>query len=148
MLIKPILLTSALAFGLGQLTGAPPMKMGLWDETVVTDMSGANVPAFLAHHTTKLRVCVTPDSWAKGLAASNKNCERKNESLTGGHYSADLSCPRQTGHIDMNFSGEDTAHGTVQITMQGGMTVNSVTDMHFVSADCGSVTPDKPQMVH
>jgi hypothetical protein len=150
MLVKSLLLSAALFTGLAPL-GPPPIKMGLWEQTTTMDMSGPNMPAGMGHQVMKMRNCLTTESWMKALQnRSNTTCERKNESMSGGHYSLDLVCKSMNGHIDMNFTTPESGSGSVNMQTTDpkmSMTVKSTTDMHFVSASCGSVTPDKPEIV-
>jgi hypothetical protein len=139
-----------------QLPTTPPMKLGLWESssTITMQMPGMQMPA-MPPRSVKVRVCLTAETWAKALSNNNgrmNNCTRTHESYSAGHYSVDVSCPEMngTGHFEMAFSGQDSSHGTMHMDMspQGRhMIADSVVDSHFVSSDCGSVTPDHPQMV-
>ena len=136
--------------------------MGLWETSVSTKMTGMDMPPALAKmaglggQETKVQACITPESWHKIVSDSRqqKDCTRTNEQYTGHTYSFDLSCKsgRQTGHAEHTFDSPESGHATSTIVMeQGGgrpqMHIDSTSQSHFVSADCGGVTPDKPKIL-
>ncbi len=144
-----------------QLPSTPPIRMGLWETAVSTKMTGMDMPPALAKmaglggQEIRVQACVTPESWQKVVdTRQGKDCTRTNEHYTGNTYSFDLSCRsgRMTGHSESVFEGQDAGHSTVSMVMdQGGgrpqMHVDSTSQSHFVSADCGGVTPDKPKII-
>jgi len=157
--MKTILVAGAALLIAAFFQGPPataPMKLGLWETTSSTKMSGAQMPQGMTipNQTTKVRSCLTQESWAKNLGASQRaqNCTRSNEVYTPTRYSFDISCPANgaTGHFDMMFDSKESGHATMHMNVDRGghaMTMDSTIDSHFVSADCGSVTPDKPEIV-
>jgi hypothetical protein len=158
--MKAILLPAAamLHVTLFQLPATPPIKMGLWESNVTSTMKMPGMPSMPGMgrpQTSKVHSCMTPETYAKNLARSQnqrKDCTRNNESWTPGKYTADISCPSSDtkGHIEMEFTSMEAAHGTMHIDMTHGgqsMIMDMEMNMHFISADCGSVTPDKPEII-
>jgi Protein of unknown function (DUF3617) len=140
-----------------QMPATPPMRMGLWETTSNFTMTGVQMPPGMAtgNQTVKARQCFTPETWAKALGASQRqqSCTRSNEVYGANHYSFDVSCPNSgtTGHFDMTFESKESGHATLHMDMNNNghaMSMNSTIESHFVSADCGNVSPDRPQMVH
>ena len=132
--------------------------MGLWETTVVTKMTGVDMPAGMpgmGARTTTVRACVTPETWQKAMGSSheNKNCVRSNEVLTTHGYSADITCtqPKATGHVQMTFDSPEKSHGASSMVMTASpgrtMQIDSTNDARFLGAACGDVTPDKPKVV-
>jgi len=139
-----------------QMPTTPPMRMGLWEMETTTTMNmpnmPANMPPGMGTHTTRVTSCLTPESWAKSLAASQQqrsDCVRSNETWSSKGYSFDIACSKgkMTGHFDFVFDGKEAGHGTTHMTMEsprGTATMDATTTSKFVSSDCGAVTPDKP----
>jgi hypothetical protein len=141
--------------GFFQLPATSPMRLGLWEitTTVTIQMPGMQMPA-QPPRSFKVRSCVTAETWAKAFGSSQRvaDCTRSHESFTPGHYSYDMSCPslNAMAHGDMDFSGEGTGHGTMHMDMNAAghhMISDTVLDSHFISADCGSVAPGKPEFL-
>jgi hypothetical protein len=133
--------------GFFQLPTTPPMKLGLWEtnSTTMMQMPGMNMPP-RPPRTSKVKSCVTADSWAKNIGqAQGQDCTKTNESFSGTTYSADVSCKSGAkGHVSMTFDTPETGHGTMHVDINAGghpasmeMTMSS----HFISADCGDVKP-------
>jgi Protein of unknown function (DUF3617) len=141
-----------------QMPATPPVKMGLWEGSVAMKMSGADLPAGMAgigNRTTVVRSCYTPESYAKAMANSQqqKDCVRSNEVWGAKSWSFDMSCRsgQTKGHFEMNFDSTEAAHGSMHMTMNPGsghpMEMDTTMTMHYLGADCGNVSPDKPQIV-
>jgi Protein of unknown function (DUF3617) len=138
-----------------QMPSTPPMKMGLWSTTSTTTMSmpGMQMPQGAGNRTTKVRSCMTPESYAKDVAemqSQQRDCTRSNESWTGNGFSFDISCPKTnaTGHFKMTWSN-DSGHGTLHLEMSPGgrsMVMDTTLESHYVGADCGSVKPGSPEV--
>jgi hypothetical protein len=155
-MVRMPLLAGLLFVGFFQTPTAPPMKMGLWEQTTVVNMkmTGANVPPGMpTNQTMKSRACYTPETWTKILASSpNKSCTFSNQSIAGGHLSMDISCASlaMKMHIDGVFSTPEAGHGTVHMEMnnaQMNMVSESTYETHFLSSDCGAVAPGKTEIV-
>ena len=154
------LFLSSAAFA--QLPSSPPIRLGLWESTVNTKVTGIDMPPALAKmagldsRDSRVQVCITPETWQKAVANSRdqKDCVRSNEHYTGHTYSFDLSCRsgRQTGHSESVFDSDESGHSTTTLVMDQGngraqMHVDATSQSHFVSSDCGGVTPDKPKLI-
>ena len=145
-----------LSAALLQMPAKPPMKMGLWESTTTMTMKMPDMPNMPGGvpRTTKVRSCMTPENYAKNFYNSQqqKDCTRTNETWSGGKYTVDISCPAMNskGHLEMNVSSMESGHGTMHMDMSPGgrsMSMDMTIDTHFVSADCGSVSPDKPEII-
>jgi hypothetical protein len=150
---------SALVGGtlLFQMPATPPMKMGLWESVSTTKMSGMDMPQGMSmpNMTVKVRACMTPESYAKNLTASQRqtDCVRSHEVWTAKSFSLDISCKSgsATGHYEVTFDSPGSSHTVSHMTMNSGghpMQMDMTSESHFVSSDCGAVTPDKPQITH
>ena len=139
--------TTLLGAFLFQMPSTPPMKMGLWETTSSTKMTGIDLPPGvnapgLAGRTMTIRSCMTPETYQKNLMAGqrSRDCTVTNEKWTEKSYSADVSCSSGAtkGHIDMSFASREASHGVVHMEInQGGKAIvfESVMDSKFVSAD-------------
>ena len=152
LFVKTSILTGVVLSGYLQLPTTPPMKLGLWESstTMTMKMPGMDMPP----RTFKSRSCATAESWAKMLGSSQRTdaCQRTNESFSGGHYTFDMSCPSMNGkgHADFDLSDSTATHGTVHMDMSPGgrqATSDLVVEGRFISADCGSVVPGKPELL-
>ena len=139
--------------GFFQTPSTPPMKLGLWEITTTVTMEMPGMPT-QPPRTVKVRSCVTADSWTKSFGKMQQvgDCAVSHQSMTTSHYSFDMSCPsvNATGHGEMDFSTGTTGHGTMRMEMNAGgrqMVTSSVWDSRYLGADCGAVTPDKPQVI-
>ncbi len=141
--------------GFFQLPSTPPMKLGLWESTSsmtmnIPGMTGPGRPPIV----TKSRNCVNAETWAKAFTDSGRagSCSRTNEKYAAGHLSFDMACPNVsgTGHGEMNFAA-GAGQGKVHLDMNmAGRAVSSdmVIESHYVGADCGTVVPGKPEIIH
>ncbi len=155
-MIATLLLAAEVAAAAQLLPPTPPMKMGLWETESATKMNIPGMPVAmsgLGNRTFKVRGCVTPESYAKYVNATQqrKDCEFTNTRWSSSSYTTDMSCNkgRMTGHTEVSFDSTESAHGTSHLATEGGkgMIGDSTFTMHYVGADCGSVTPDKPVIV-
>jgi len=140
-----------------QMPAAPPVKMGLWESSVTSKMSGEGLPpqmAGMGNRITKVHSCYTPESYAKAMASNqqSKDCVRSNEVWGAKSWSFDLSCRggQASGHFELAFDDTENAHGSMHMNMNAGghaMQSDSTMKMHYLGADCGNVSPDKPVVV-
>jgi hypothetical protein len=154
LLAAPVLLGGA--FALFQMPATPPMRMGLWETEAVTKMAMPDMPAgmpAMGPRTTKVRSCMTPETYQKylGASASQKDCVRSNEVWSAHSYKFDIACNsgRMAGHAEIFFDSKEASHGVTHMEMKGprSMTVDATTTTKFISADCGAVSPEKPEIV-
>jgi hypothetical protein len=146
----------------------PPVKMGLWESTIVSNIGGITIPPDVAArlqamgrqvpggpHTVVTQSCMTKDEWAKAFEKMNSNSENKctytNRTITAQKISFDMSCASErggvfTGHFEMLIDDEEHSHGTAHMKGEGGqraqpMTIDTTMTSHYLSADCGEVKP-------
>jgi hypothetical protein len=152
----------------GQVTAAPPMRMGLWETTSVTtttypaSMAAMGKTAFGQSGvpvTTTDKTCFSIEKWqqAVGLESPSSKCTQSKRDITAKEISLTLTCNFGGGVVMVSdlhqfFDSTETLHGTAHAVstfpanMGGGGTVttDSKTTGKFVSTDCGSVQPGKP----
>jgi hypothetical protein len=161
--VMKILLASGIAvlYAAFQMPAEPPMKMGLWEITSTIKMNMPDMPPAMANmpgmgaRTTKIHSCLTKENYEKTFSQQGpqaKNCTVSNQKFSGKTYSLDLSCNdgKMTGHVENTFDSPNSGHSKSHIVMNGGqsITMDGDSTMTFLGADCGSVTPDKPQIMH
>lgn len=138
---------------------APPLKMGLWENSVTVTMSGmpngmsGSLPAVTKQS------CMTTDTWKEALQsmqshrqmAKAANCSTSNVQQDTHHFAFDVSCSAQQGmntktHIEMTLDSEESMHGAMSTSMSGpnvpqGMVMNATIQSKFLSSDCGTLKP-------
>lgn len=149
---------------------APPIKIGLWENTATVTTTTHLPPEASAKmnapggvmtmppRVVTTKTCHTASDWAKSIAAVNqgKNCTISNKVMTAKGMSMDMTCsvPGQgasTGHIDVVFDSTEQVHSTMHMTFTGAATAqhgtgfSSTMDVksegHYLGADCGDVKP-------
>jgi hypothetical protein len=151
-------LATALFAGYFQTLSAPPMKMGLWEQTTVVHMkmTGAKLPPGMpTEQTVKSHSCYTPETWANLLSntGNNKSCTVSNQTIAGSHISLDISCGDRMVlkmHMEGQFTSMESGHGTVHMegnNPQMNIVSDSTYDTRFISSSCGSVAPGKTEIV-
>lgn len=123
----------------------PPIKMGLWEATVTTQM-GTSL---------KTRSCITAQSYREQLAHLPQGCKLSNVQRSSTSMSGDVSCnlsngASSSGHIDAQFPDPSTVHSTINVTttMQGrSMPITITTESHFVNADCEDLEPGQSKVI-
>lgn len=128
---------------------APPVKMGLWEKHMVMDR-GDGKP-----DTLNSRSCVTPQTWQEMANQAQKprpNCTN-NVVKTGNGFAFDGTCT--TAHTSMTIHGKSTIQDSEHIVSESHstMTINGKTHdvnvqstSRWVSASCGTVKPDDPEV--
>ena len=156
MMIASGVLAAGVFAGHFQMPSTPPMKLGLWETTSTLNLQMPDVPQMQGRppQVVKVRSCLTAESWAKAFGNSGRRseCSLSNQTVTASHYSFDISCPSMSGkgHADLDFSNEGSGHGKLHMEASPSghaVVMDTVYDSHFVSADCGTVAPDKPQIL-
>lgn len=153
--IPVLLVLSCVAAGQNE---RPTVLPGLWETTVTSHMSGQGLPPAIANmpHTSKFRSCVTQqdieDSFAQTQQRPGDNCTRSNQHMTSSGFSTDFACAnsKTTGHVDVVFDSDSSAHITMHMESQGGpitVQADSTSTSKRLGADCGSVKPGQAQMV-
>jgi hypothetical protein len=126
-----------------------PIKMGLWEKTMVTT-NGADAPS-----TMKAKSCVTPATWQEMVANASKQHEgcTINSVKTAHGYTFTGSCTMP--HVTMVMNGSSTVQDSEHIgseshttmTMNGQKKqVDSHSMSRFLGADCGNVKPGEPEI--
>lgn len=162
----PLLFCAAVASAQLDTMGPPPVKMGLWQTTVTSQMSGLpNMPAGMP--TAKPMVsqsCMTADSWQKGMTDLQQQMQRQKADCSnvklqhdGNKFIFDEQCSQQSGynatiHVEWNVDDQENMHGdsNAQIAAAGfpqGVTMHGTMTSKFLSSDCGSVKPGDSRMV-
>jgi hypothetical protein len=151
----------------------PPMKTGLWQNTVTNTMTGLQIPPEVAAkmqamgrqmpgaapRTTVTQSCVTPDkaqkSWSDMIGKNNCQFTNVHQSSTG--MSGDVACTMaegsSKGHIDAKYSSDEKVSGKVhmEVTTQrqtDPIVMDVVFESLYQGADCKGVSPDSPKVVH
>jgi hypothetical protein len=152
---------------------APPVKMGLWDGTTSTAITGMNLPPEVAERLKAMgrpvpgseprimqtQSCLTPEKWKEMLtrAQDRQNCQLTNLKQDSSRMSADISCGSSTGssakgHLDMIFISSEKIHGTLHIEaisprQPQPIILNTTIDSTYQGADCKGVSPDTPKII-
>ncbi len=163
---------SGLVVAAGQLAwaqSAPPIKMGLWQNTatVTTTMhlppemaAQMNAPGgamAMPPRTVETKTCHTAADWEKSFANSQaRNCTITNKLMTAKGMSLDLTCTepgqgKAVAHMDAVFDSPEQVHSTMHMTFvqdsaaQHGAGTSTTMDVksesRYLSADCGNVKP-------
>ncbi|HTV05789.1 MAG TPA: DUF3617 domain-containing protein [Acidobacteriaceae bacterium] len=153
----------------------PPVKMGLWETQVTSQIAGITLPPDVIArlkqmgrpipgeaHTTVTQSCLTPEEWRKSLEGMNKpqnsDCTIDKREVNEKKFSFDLSCKTErgmtmTGHWEMNVVDDEHAHGSGSMTGDqpgpNGQNFSATTtiDSHYLGASCGDVKPGEPKVV-
>jgi len=168
-LALPLLLSFAAVAQTPPLT-PPPIKMGLWQSSVVVNMSGMpanqNMPAGAGGSITHVnQSCMTADSWKNAFRsmqarqqASTAACSTANVDQDAHQVTFDMDCSGQQGfntsiHVKMFLDSDEGMHGNVSVKMTGanfpqGMSMTSTINSRFLSSDCGDIKPGESKPVH
>lgn len=156
-------------------TTPPPVKMGLWETHVTSQMKGIELPPEMIErlkqmgrpipgeaHTTVTQSCLTPEQWKKSLDEMNKpqntNCQVDKHEVSNTKFSFDLSCKTErgmtmTGHWEMDVVDDEHAHGSGEMSSDqpgpNGQSFSATTtvDSHYLGASCGDVKPGEPKVM-
>jgi hypothetical protein len=169
-LIRPLGTTAVIAGLTATLLaqGAPKInvKMGLWEVTNTTNMTG-NVPmpdtskmspqqaaalqaamgGMMGPHTTTTKECLTKEKFDQGMLTDQKNCKTTIATNTATVLEVQLTCDqgrggKMTGVMHFEAPTSDTMAGTFKGTAAMGTQTMDITGTYagkWTSADCGSV---------
>jgi hypothetical protein len=152
---------------------APALKMGLWETTETSTISGITYPPDLVDslrargrplpgspETIVLQTCYTKEEWAKSVEKWNNNdakCTHTNRSFTSTKFAFDLRCASDpsnviTGHFEMLVDDDEHTHGSIHMKSETGpngrpTTHDTISSSHFVASDCGVVKPGTPKII-
>jgi len=146
-----IFLAPLLVAAMFQAPAKPPVKMGLWESNGTTKMQ---MPDGTEKTTSSiLRSCYTPTSWLKLMGPTAKEaCPKINEVWSASDYSFDVQCSAKPkmAEVKVHFDSLEKDHGSMDFyAMPDGtpMKLHGDFESHWVSADCGDVSPDHPVLV-
>lgn len=150
----------------------PPVKMGLWETTATSQMSGIQLPPdviakFKAMgkpvpggvHIEVTQSCLTPEQWQKdmGLGKSDEgDCKSERNVSAAGKYSFDLTCKSDHGYSTVGhweLQPLDTRHmrgsGQVDLIRSNGqhITMSMTLTSHYLGANCGDVKPGEGKTI-
>ena len=150
----------------------PPVKMGLWQTTVVSTMAGIQLPPEVLEkmkaagrsvpgstpQTTVTQGCLTPEKWQQSWqrAQQGQDCKTKNFKQDASGMSADIECKSDrgtsTGHTEVNFISPEKAHGTTHMEIVTGrspqpIVMNMTMDSVYQGADCKGISPDSAKTI-
>ncbi|MGH9587304.1 MAG: DUF3617 domain-containing protein [Acidobacteriaceae bacterium] len=155
-------------------TTPPPVKMGLWETSMTSQMSGFSLPPDVVAklkamgrsvpggpHTTVSQGCLTPEEWQKDMADMNKpagnDCAITNRKVDSREISFDISCKSErgdtTGHWEMHLvddeHGQGLAHMNSNTTGPNGrhITMDMNFSSRFLSSSCGDVKPGNAKII-
>jgi hypothetical protein len=169
--VATALMFSCAAFA--QSAPAPPIKMGLWETTTVSKMTGLQLPPEVVERmkamgrsipgaeprTTVSQGCMTPEKWQENFAKAqqNQDCHMKNLKQDSSGMSADIDCKAErtssTGHMQVTFLSSEKAQGKVHLeTVTERSPQPIVMDITFDSVyqgdDCKGISPGSAKIVH
>jgi hypothetical protein len=149
--MRSIAVTAVLAMGSASLLAqSAPIKMGLWEKTMVTS-NGDGAPA-----TMKAKSCITPEEWQRMVADAQKPHDgcKMNTVKTANGYTFNGTCNIPQGPT-LVISGSQTIQDSEHIVSESHSTSSAngktrKTDSHstsrFLSSSCGSVKPGDPEV--
>lgn len=152
---------------------APPIKMGLWEGTTVTRMTGLNIPPDMAERlkamgrpvpgaeprTMHMQSCLTAEKWKDMFthAQNRENCQVTNVKQDASGMSADMACHGTggggaTGHMQVSFLSTEKVHGTMHMEASSAqqpqpIVVDVTIDSAYLGDDCKGVSPDTPKII-
>lgn len=161
----PLFFCAAVASAQLDNLGPPPVKMGLWQSTVTSQMSGMpNMPAGIpASKPIVSQSCMTADDWQKGMTQMQQDLQREKMQCSnvklqhnGNQYLFDEQCGANgyntTIHIEWNIDDQENMHGSSNAQISGagmpaGMTMHGTMTSKYLSSDCGSIKPGESKVI-
>jgi hypothetical protein len=150
--------------------GAPKInvKMGLWEVTSTTNMSGdvpmpdtsqmtpqqaaaikAAMGGMMGPHTTTVKQCLTKEKFDQGMLTDQKNCKTTIATNTATVLEVQMACDmgqgnqgKMSGLMHFEAPTPDTMAGTFKGTSSMGAQTMNITGTYagkWVAADCGAV---------
>jgi len=151
----------------------PPVKMGLWQNTVVNTMSGLQLPPDVvakmqamgrtvpgaAPRTTVTQSCLTADKWRESFAdmQQRQNCQFTNVKQSATGMSGDMACTTAEGsakgHLEATFTSQEKMNGKIHMEITTArqsqpIVMNATFDSVYQGDDCKGISPDSPKVVH
>jgi Protein of unknown function (DUF3617) len=134
------------------LAQSAPIKMGLWEKTMVTSLDGGQ------QMTMHAKDCVTPEEWQRMMANvehPHEGC-KVNTVKTGNGYTYSGTCTLPQGSTIV-MSGSQTIQDPEHIlsenhstsTMNGKTRKSDIrSTSRFLSSSCGAIKPGEPEIEH
>lgn len=172
---QTVLVIVCAAAAAGAQSSAPPIKMGLWETTVTSQMSGFQLPPDVVAklkamgrpvpggpHTMVTQGCLTREEWQKDLEDMNRSsrndCVFTHNQMESKKFSFDMSCKTQqgmttTGHWEMQVIDDEHGHGSGHMQSDAAgpnghsFAMSMTMDSHYLSADCGDVKPGEGKVI-
>jgi Protein of unknown function (DUF3617) len=151
----------------------PPVKMGLWQNTITNTMSGLQLPPDVlaklqaagrpvpgaAPRTIVTQSCMTADSWQKTMTdmQQKQNCQITNVHQSATAMSGDMACTTadgsSKGHMEATFASPEKMNGKMHMEVTSSrqsqpIIVDANFDSVYQGADCKGISPDSPKIVH
>jgi Protein of unknown function (DUF3617) len=173
--VKTLLSTVAALITLSSVIHAqstPPVKMGLWQTTVISTMAGIQLPPEVLEkmkaagrsvpgstpQTTVTQGCLTPEKWQQSWqrAQQSGDCTAKNFKQDVSGMSVDVECKSErgtsTGHTQINFVSPEKAHGTTHMEIvttrsPQPIVMNLTMDSVYQGTDCKGISPDSAKVI-
>jgi hypothetical protein len=149
--MRSIVITAVLAIGSASLLAqSAPIKMGLWEKTMVTS-NGDGAPA-----TMKAKSCITSEEWQRMVANAQKphdGCKMNTVKSANG-YTFNGTCNFPQGPT-LVINGSQTIQDSEHIVSESHSTsttngktrkTDSQSTSRFLSSSCGSVKPGDPEV--
>lgn len=157
-----------------QPTSAPPIKMGLWQNTNVVSVKGLHIPPDVAARlkamgrpvpteeprTVVVDSCITPEKWKEMFSnmQQGKNCKYSNLHQDSSGISTDIACSSEdgkrttAGHFDLRVLSQEKTHGQGKMTSMlpsqpNPIIVDMTIDGVYLGSDCKGISPDSPKVV-
>lgn len=162
-------------FGLAQNAGAPappPVKMGLWQNTITNTMTGIQLPPDVvaklqamgrpvpgaAPRTIVTQSCMTAESWQKSMTdmQQKQNCQITNLHQSATAMSGDMACTTpegsSKGHMEATFPSMEKMNGKMHMEVTTSrqpqpIVVDSTFESVYQGADCKGISPDAAKVV-
>ena len=165
-------LAGSIAVGAQDAPAPPPIKMGLWQNTVTNTISGFQLPPDVVAklqsmgrpvpgsipRTIVTQACVTQDNWKKTFTdmQQNKDCQITNLKQSTTSMSGDVACTTSggstKGHVEAAFSSQEKMNGKMHMeitssSQQQPIVMDATFQSEYQGADCKGVSPDSPKIV-
>jgi hypothetical protein len=149
--MRSIGITVVVAIGSATLLAqSAPIKMGLWEKTIVTS-NGEGLP-----NTMKAKSCITPSAWQEMVANQSKpheGCTMNTVKNANGYtFNGTCNIPHGSSLVISGSSAiPDSEHIVSQshsTTTMNGKTrkIDVQSTSRFLSSSCGSIKPDDPEI--
>jgi hypothetical protein len=151
----------------------PPVKMGLWQNTITNTMTGLQLPPDVvakmqaagrpvpgaAPRTIVTQSCMTAESWQKSFTdmQQRQNCQITNVHQSATGMSGDMACTSadgsSKGHMEATFSSPEKMNGKMHLevttTRQAQpLMVDATFNSVYQGADCKGISPNAAKVMN